>query len=127
MDPCENAFDSPLLYEQGWGKKLTYVIAFGVNQVLDVTLRYTRDPVSVFCRRQDVQEFWMKEFIAELNRAIRRDFSDGYRQELESEDEKEVKKLIEECRTTQEAVENLPGRMTGSLEWKTARGEAGKK
>lgn len=28
LDACEAALDSPLLYEAGWGKRLTYVLSF---------------------------------------------------------------------------------------------------
>lgn len=29
VDSCEGAFDSPLMYERGWSKKLSYVLSFG--------------------------------------------------------------------------------------------------
>ena len=34
QDSCENAFDSPLMYSNGWGKKLTYVVACSRNDVV---------------------------------------------------------------------------------------------
>eukprot|EP00041_Stephanoeca_diplocostata_P036839 m.1362766 g.1362766 ORF g.1362766 m.1362766 type:complete len:57 (+) comp24944_c0_seq12:1787-1957(+) len=42
MDCCEDAYDSPLMYERGWGKKLSYVFAFDHDNIVDVTWRYSK-------------------------------------------------------------------------------------
>jgi Rad4 transglutaminase-like domain len=34
--------DTPLVYEHGWGKRLSYIIAADTHTVTDVTPRYTR-------------------------------------------------------------------------------------
>jgi peptide-N4-(N-acetyl-beta-glucosaminyl)asparagine amidase len=36
LDSCEAAFDTPLVYESGWGKKLTYCIAFSIDEAVEV-------------------------------------------------------------------------------------------
>ena len=56
MDPCENAYDSPKMYERGWGKKLTYVIAISKDEAVDVTPRYILDRVSNRTMRDLVPE-----------------------------------------------------------------------
>lgn len=36
-DACENSCDKPLTYEVGWGKKLTYVVAFAKDEVKPIS------------------------------------------------------------------------------------------
>ena len=51
IDPCERAFDTPLMYESGWNKKLTHVISFSRCSVVNATPRYTRTLAQLILRR----------------------------------------------------------------------------
>ena len=70
MDCCENIFDAPLTYEEGWGKKLTYLIAFSNNNVVDVSKRYVIDPEQNLKRRTLVSEEWLKNILDEKRKVL---------------------------------------------------------
>lgn len=63
MDSCENAYDTPLLYERGWGKKLSYVIGVAKDEIVDVTSRYVLNKRQNRMRRTLVPESWLKTFL----------------------------------------------------------------
>ena len=64
-DSCEDAIDAPLMYESGWGKSLSLIVASGRDGCVDVTRRYTRKwRREVAARRADasglgVNEVWL--------------------------------------------------------------------
>lgn len=51
LDPCERAFDKPLMYESGWNKNLTHVISFSRYGAVNATSRYTRKLAQAILRR----------------------------------------------------------------------------
>ncbi|XP_053525154.1 peptide-N(4)-(N-acetyl-beta-glucosaminyl)asparagine amidase isoform X2 [Artibeus jamaicensis] len=67
-DACEDVCDKPLLYEIGWGKKLSYVLAFSKDEVVDVTWRYSCKHEEVISRRTQIKEDLLRETINELNK-----------------------------------------------------------
>uniref|UniRef100_A0A8C5Q0I8 Peptide-N(4)-(N-acetyl-beta-glucosaminyl)asparagine amidase n=1 Tax=Leptobrachium leishanense TaxID=445787 RepID=A0A8C5Q0I8_9ANUR len=123
-DPCENACDKPLLYEIGWGKKLSYIIAFSKDEVVDVTWRYSCKHEDVVSRRIKVRESWLRETITSLNIVRQQSLSESRKKELLA---RLIVELVEFISPKEPKPVDLAGRVSGSLAWRVARGESGLK
>lgn len=131
-DSCEQALDSPLMYEQGWGKKLTYVLAYAHDHAVDVTKRYTRKFDEVLTRRNQFGEQDLKRAMS----AISEFATDRAATELREEVASKRRQVLEQ-RATREAEEferggSAPakpeeqiGRTSGDAQWREQRGELG--
>ncbi|OXU22370.1 hypothetical protein TSAR_007728 [Trichomalopsis sarcophagae] len=132
-DACENVMDRPLMYEKGWGKKLSYVIAFSRDEIQDVTWRYTRKFEEVMKHRNVCSEKSLMLLINKLN--LQRQNSRGYSQ---ARKKFVTKRYVEElaqmlnappgCKKPCETSENesdYGGRTSGSLAWRISRNETG--
>ena len=120
-DPCENICDKPLLYESGWGKKLTYAIAVSKDEVQDVTWRYSAKHQELLSRRRLCREPWLRQTIHSIWKKQISTLPQQRQKELWIRLLCELTEFI--CIKTDD--ENLPGRSTGSLAWRQARGELG--
>ena len=149
-DPCEEACDRPWLYERGWGKRLSFVVAFGKDDVVDVTKRYVLDFENVTTKERRAvlpgprDEVWVAEAIAARVEALRRGASetDPTRDEGDFHTKQKRARRANELRArdAREAAslhnfsfedsgfgtkDDSRGRTTGSLAWRAARGELG--
>ncbi|KAI9029522.1 hypothetical protein DFJ74DRAFT_765319 [Hyaloraphidium curvatum] len=125
MDPCEDAWDAPLLYERGWGKKLSYVFAFTGQGVQDVIRKYSRDWEGVRARRTRCSEEALARLVEHVNGEALTAAGGGgaeaaRRRQLDA-DHFEAAFLAGEAGGEAENV----GRVSGSVEWRKARGELG--
>ena len=123
-DPCENVCDNPLLYEVGWGKKLTYVMAYSRHDVQDVTWRYVSHHADTLGRRDECRESWLVGLLLRLRAQRQRSLDAELKRRLL---ERCVGELVEFILEPSGAPEGggRGGRTTGSLEWRLARGELG--
>jgi peptide-N4-(N-acetyl-beta-glucosaminyl)asparagine amidase len=133
-DSCEDKLDAPLMYEAGWGKKLSYVIAFSAFEVVDVTRRYTRKWQEVLDRRSLVSEEWLEKKLDLMNQMVMSSLPPMVwdpmiqRKQLEIQELEETLFLEAEQTPKEENLkpEEQEGRISGSKDWKDSRGESGK-
>ncbi|KAK2578135.1 hypothetical protein KPH14_012607 [Odynerus spinipes] len=130
VDPCENIIDQPLMYERGWNKKLSYIIAYSRDEVQDVTWRYTQNQIDVMTRRKMCSEEELLHLLQTLNRV--RQSSIGYsvtrKQYVTKRRFRELIEMlhfpnIQNNYSTIDDTNNYRERTTGSYAWRMARGE----
>ncbi|CAM9281638.1 unnamed protein product [Ectocarpus sp. 8 AP-2014] len=120
-DACENKLDKPLMYEQGWNKRLSYVVAFGKDGAVDVTRRYTRRWLQVLSRRNLVPEKWLAGVIGSHSAARTGTIVARF-----AEEQRELERY-ESMRCDGDGLDNeeKEGRQSGDAEWIASRGEGG--
>jgi peptide-N4-(N-acetyl-beta-glucosaminyl)asparagine amidase len=125
VDACEGAFDKPLIYSDGWGKKMAYVIGFSTQGVMDVTKRYVRSSDKALPRSR-VDESALESFLISLTAGIRGSYSLEFRLECQDRDELELVELVSYADGTPSTPANEIGpRESGKGEWTKVRGEDG--
>ncbi|XP_051144424.1 peptide-N(4)-(N-acetyl-beta-glucosaminyl)asparagine amidase [Andrographis paniculata] len=125
LDPCESIYDTPLLYEKGWNKKLNYVIAIAYNGVSDATKRYTRKWHEVLSRRALTTEPVLARILSDITRDLRKNFTSDVLVKLEERDKSEVEELERNLYSKDDNSVSLPGRQSGDKEWRISRSEFG--
>ena len=121
-DPCENTCDTPLVYEVGWGKKLTYIFAFSYDDIQDVIWRYSVSREETLARRTECGEGWLAAAIGNLRKQRQASLTPEKRAVLTK---RALTEMVEFFTPKVAGEEETMGRQSGSLAWRSQRGEVG--
>lgn len=130
-DACEGLIDKSSMYEDGWGKDLNYIIGATTDSVVDVTPRYTRKwfQSEFQARRRAIcsSEEQSQHVIKQCNATLQKSCSKNRCEELNRRLEREQRMLgsYQQSTAWTDAEKHGEGRISGSLQWKLLRKEAG--
>ncbi|KAF7267653.1 hypothetical protein GWI33_019142 [Rhynchophorus ferrugineus] len=119
-DPCENICDKPLIYEAGWKKKISYIIAYSPDEVQDVTWRYSSNHKEVLKRRNNCTESELIDALMKLRAARQSTLSQSRKEYLTR---RILNELIELMVPRKPQDGENQGRQSGDLVWRLLRGE----
>ena len=138
LDSCEEAYDTPLVYEQGWGRNMTFILGLSDDGLVEVTPRYVKDWKIIKERRSEKNEIKLKNILENFNKRIMMNINEKEKINIENRRKNEIKMFEEKIK--KDLGENLDnsddnnninnikdeekiGRQSGSLEWRKNRGE----
>lgn len=124
IDSTEGAWDKPLIYQDGWGKKMAYCIGFSVEGAQDVTRRYVRKP-DMALPRTKIDEPSLVLCIKAISQRRRESLSPGEKAELAKEDSEEEKELDSYGEARPSVTSDVGPRQSGAGSWTAERGEDG--
>uniref|UniRef100_A0A1Y1M5T0 Peptide-N(4)-(N-acetyl-beta-glucosaminyl)asparagine amidase n=1 Tax=Photinus pyralis TaxID=7054 RepID=A0A1Y1M5T0_PHOPY len=119
-DPCENVCDTPLMYENGWGKQVSYVIAYSSEEVQDVTWRYSSNHKTVLRRRTKCTEKELVDALIKLRNERQRSSSKA---RVDYLTKRVLLELVELMCEKKASDKEKQGRTSGSELWRLMRGE----
>ena len=130
-----------MVVSTGWGKKMSYCIAFSADGATDVTRRYVRDAGKHGADRNRAPEEVLVWITDEIKKLRRENLSKEDRRRVIYEDHREEKELrgyvvralaaeigrinLSGQPPASGEEQKLPERASGTQEWREARGEAG--
>ena len=133
LDSCEEAYDTPLVYEQGWGRVMTFILGMSDDGLVEVTPRYVKDWKIISERRSEKMEIKLSTILEDVNNEMMKGVSPEEKINIESRRKNEIK--IFEEKIKKDLMGNMGensdkikedekiGRQSGSLEWRKNRGE----
>jgi len=125
VDPCEDAIDKPLMYKHGWKKSCHLCLSFSVAEgARDTTWRYNNLHAELReARKQLVIESWMNSFIKKYEERKKKIMN--WEKKMQEEDW--ITEAVEFLSPKQIGSDlKFSDRTTGSLQWRTSRGETAK-
>ena len=136
LDSCEEAYDTPLLYEQGWGRVMTFILGMSEDGLVEVTPRYVKDWKIISERRSEKMEIKLSNILEDVNKKMMIGISTEEKINIENRRKNEIKSFEEKIKNDMmlnidgknnknEDIkdEEKKGRQSGSLEWRKNRGE----
>lgn len=120
VDPSDAIVDAPLMYQHGWKRSVDYVTAVSAYDVQDVTHRYCNDHHDLPKRRIRCREEELLAVIEQLRQKRQTACSKVRRRMLAKRTLFELASLMTPKTVS---LDELKGRSSGSMSWRTTRGE----